>query len=362
MLCLFPIISAQSQAIDQTIKIAIMQPFGVNSSTGSTRYKSNFENAVYYALGKNENKINQCGAKYLVHFNYFSANALVEARDLAESIDQSMYWLLVGPTGAKHMNTVADTIKNTPVFSLSSSIEEKKNKIISTSRSVNALAIALARNIGSEGNVKNYGVLIDFDCVECIAFEKSFTKEIKKYSINRIFRTESKDFEYLTNLDSLLANLDKYNTIDALLVPNYSKLSGYVMSQVHAKYPKIIFLGGDGWGNGDWSYLPLFNLPDSIEAYSTRTYLSDIQKSGINSLDLISGTNTLSPSDLSFSVIHLFDEITNLICEKKLTSRSKFIKYIEAQNRDFLNKETDIGIYKLHNGKLKFEGKHFESN
>lgn len=339
-----------------------MQPFGVNSSTGSTRYKSNFENAVYYALGKNENKINQCGAKYLVHFNYFSANALVEARDLAKSIDQSIYWLLVGPTGAKHMITVSDMMKNTPVFSLSSSIEGKKNKIISTSRSVNTLAIALARNIGLKGSIKNYGVLIDLDCAECVAFEKSFTNEVKKYSINRIFRSESNDFEYQTNLDSLFVNLDKHKKVDALLVPNYSKLSGYVMSQVHAKYPKIIFLGGDGWGNGDWSYLPLFNLPDSIEAFSTRTYLDDTQKSGINSLDIISGTNILSPSDLSFSVIHLFDEITNLICEKKLTSRSKFINYIEAQNSDFLNKETDMGIYKLHNGKLKFEGKHFESN
>lgn len=361
MLFVLPVLDAKSQPISHAIKIAIIQPFGVVSSPGSARYKANFENAVYYALGRNEAKVNECGAKYLVDIHYFSADSLVEARDLAKSIDQSDYWLLVGPIGVKNMMAVASMIKSMPVISLGSLIEGFSNKIITISKNIDTLAVTLAKKIATQGKVKNYGVLVDISCPECIAFEKSFDQEIKKFNVEKLFEVNSQDFEYQKDLSKLLFSLDNHK-VDALLVPNYSKLSGYVMSKVHEKYPNIIFIGGDGWGKGDWSYLPQFKLPDSIEAYSIRTFFSDYNNSNVNSLDVLSGASTLAPSDLALSVIYLFDEMTNIICQNKFGSRDDFVSHFKSKNIDFMNKNTDIGFYKLSNGKLILEGKYFETH
>ena len=55
----------------QTFKLGILESLSITDSSSSKRYKDYLESSLYYALGKNEAKLNKCGYKMLVTKSYY---------------------------------------------------------------------------------------------------------------------------------------------------------------------------------------------------------------------------------------------------------------------------------------------------
>ncbi|MCC5792126.1 MAG: hypothetical protein JJT82_05895 [Legionellaceae bacterium] len=338
----------------RTIKIAVVQPFSEQASTASSRYRANFESAISYALGKNEVKLNSCGAKFRIDFFYYPADSLLEANKTGLRIENDKYWFVIAPARAKHCLALANSISKTPIFTLNATGDGciRSSQIrFSTSLPNPSLVKGLVTYIVKNTHIKSYGAVDDPTCPECNEFVSEFELFAKEKSIKKKFNVSAINVESASTLNNLYASLDK-NKVNALLVPNYSKYSGFIMAKVHEKYPEIIFLGNDGWGQGDWSYIPFFNLPNSVEAYSVRSYLPMYKPGSINSLDKVYKEKILTPSNLSSSTVSLIDTISDFVCNNKINSRNDFFKKLSRQPSSFARKGADIAIYKLASSRL----------
>lgn len=63
--------SAYPKSNLKTVGIGIVAPLAIGNTTSSERYRHAFESSLYYSIGKNETKLNNCGYKLQVHREYY---------------------------------------------------------------------------------------------------------------------------------------------------------------------------------------------------------------------------------------------------------------------------------------------------
>lgn len=246
LLCYLP----NANAI-QKISLGVAANFSSMSDSTSNPYSNYFRNAINLAIEDNKAALQKKGYEIQVReFDYGddklkvieTANAAINSDVvavigyiyssdvfLAGPIFEKNKLLLLTPTGS------ADRIEQLGRYVRRSCFQDSFQ------------GQALANYSFKQKNIKSIAIVSVSDCAYCqslrTAFKKQFEKNggIVKADVS-VLSSDTKFSEAITEL--------KDQKVDAILVPNYEKISATILSslmdnQINPKY----WLGGDGWGN-----------------------------------------------------------------------------------------------------------------
>lgn len=235
----------------QKISIGIAANFSSMSDSTSNPYSNYFRNAINLAIEENKVALQKKGYEIQIReFDYGddklrvleTANTAVKSDVigvigyiyssdvfLAGPIFEKNKLLLLTPTGS------ADRIEQLGRYVRRSCFQDSFQ------------GSALANYAFNKRNIKTIAIISVSDCAYCQSFSNAFKKQFEsngglvKVDIN-VLSSDTKFKEAITKL--------KGQKVDAILVPNYEKISADILSslmdnQINPKY----WLGGDGWGN-----------------------------------------------------------------------------------------------------------------
>ena len=337
------------------VKIGLLESLSPKTPSTSDRYKSLNESALYYALGENEKKLHACGYKITASTTYFDTFDALELIAQAKELEQSKVWVIIGPRRSSHFITASKELKETPMISTLANADAiyKSNKLIFSMSPSNAiLAKAMTNEIGKNNYGKTYGTVVDVRCDSCNDFAKAF----------RNYNTNSKEAFYLEvadntpDLEKLKENISKHN-IDYLLIPNYSELSGFIISEIHKFKPSIKYVGADGWGEKSFSYINGYGISKDAVAMSIKVGVQDSDKDNhfkIYSLDSeVNGSNIKPPYSV-YALVELIRVLSDDLCNSSAKSKQDFTKHLALQTSNHFQKSAPYSIYKLSDGQLVF--------
>jgi hypothetical protein len=339
------------------IKFGVITPNYKEDNLHGEQEKDFGEAALNYAIGESSNTLHKCGYQ-LSYLTYYIDNTdSLSAKEGGEYIKSKNVWFIIGPNRSDLFLLTLNGSKSTPAISLmagADAVTHLKPPIFSMYPSSKQIAAA-AVNIVEEKNLgHHYGVFLDATCNSCIDFSKYFDA-FSKNKLSKEFSIETTDDN--PDIAKLLKTLET-NKIDFLLLPNFSKLSGNVMAAVHQKFPNIKFLGSDGWGSEDHSFITDNNLPNDIVAYCVRVGMPSKKLASfyhVYSLDKEWGDRVVSPSIANFLTIELLRKISSQLCETKPKSKEEFYRYLEKQNTNVFKTKIGISLYKIRDSKPIFE-------
>src|SRR3990167_2587499 len=338
------------------VKIGILESLNITNSTASERFKSAYLSAIYYAMGENDKKLASCGYLYQIVPAFFSNSSLLSEKTMASELETAGTWIILGPKRSDPYVMAMKGLHSTPLISLmaaSAFIENLKPPYFTAAPGIHFLVEAASKAVEKENIGYSYGTFVDATCIECKDFENEFDK-INKNKLKKVFSIDGGgDAPSVERLFQKLAT----NKIDFLLLPNYSKFTVHVISQIYPVYPNIKFLGSDGWGQTVWSFLPGYGLSSNIIGISIRVGYSDEGMEDyykVYSLDVAWKNELLKPPYAAYGSIELIQKITDDLCNAKPKNKHDFFTYLLRQNKSHYRTKVPISVYRLRRGMLEF--------
>lgn len=343
------------------VKVGVLEALASLDSSSSERYKQFFESAIYYSLGENERALSKCGYKFEIVASYFDNSDKLAAKEAAQKLENAGAWIILGPRRSDQFLVGSKSLVTTPIVSPmagANSVTSLPAPNFTMYPSVDALAKVAVKAVKRAGFGNRYGSFVDATCSSCKDFQAAFAEQ-SSGKLTEVFSIdgagESPD---LTQLRAALIS----KRVDFLILPNYSKFSGYTISKLQAQFPNLKVLGADGWGDGQFGFLEGFGIAPSIVGISVRGGGSpDVMSTlfGVRSLDREWQGKSLTPPYAAFGAIEFFRVLTKDLCRAKPKSRENFYRFLKNQNSSHFKSRSGIGVYFLRNSQLKFS--HSES-
>lgn len=334
------------------VKIGVMESLSPTAPSSSERYKRFLEAAIYYAAGENEAKLNKCGYRLIPSIHYFDSYDIQELLTAGKNLESTNAWIIIGPRRSGHFLIAAKNLEHTPIISTMANADEiyTLNKhTFSMYPTASQLAQKLSKQISSYG--QTYASVVDVRCTPCDNFSNTFTKS---YKGTQAFQHEVAS--NTPNLKPLLAKLEK-DPVDFLVLPNYSELSGYIISEVHKKYPNIKFVGSDGWGEDTFSLMQGYGINKTVKGIAIRSGVQKQDKNQhyrIHSLEREINGETVTPPNSIYAVVESIRTISDDLCESKAKDQKQFTAYMATQPQSHFQKNAIYSLYELKDSKLTF--------
>ncbi len=354
------VVLAKSNPTLIDVKIGLTESLSPTAPSSSERYKRLYESALFYALGENEKKLQSCGYKITSSISYFDTFDAQDLINVTKKHEDSNAWVIIGPRRSSQLITASNTLKTTPILSTMANSEKvyKLNNLTFTMYpSASKLAQLMSKELEKRKFGENYGTVVDVRCDTCIDFAKSFRKANK-----------GKETFYLEVADNTpdLAKLLKYLTkhsVDYLLIPNYSELTGYLIAEIQKFNPAIKFVGADGWGEDSFSFLQGYGINNDSIGLSIRAGAQKNDKSKnyrVYSLDTEINGSVVTPPYSIYSLVELIRTLSDDLCKAKPKSKDDFAKYLANQPPAHFQKEKLFALYALKDGQIAFS--HYVDN
>jgi hypothetical protein len=170
----------------------------------SSRYRERYEQAIAYAIGRAEKRLNSCGYSFRTVVRYFESSEKAKAEELAHALTtEKQTWFILGPRRSDHFLIAARGSGDTPIVSImanASAIFDLKPPKFTMEEPISLLAASAVRAVAKEKYGTRYGVFVDATCPSCRDFARSF-EEIGGTLLKKAFALdtagESPDFKAL---------------------------------------------------------------------------------------------------------------------------------------------------------------------
>ncbi len=310
-----------------------------------------FEGALFYALGRNQEKAARCGYNFSLLFEYYSSDDKLSAFTKQQSLEKQGVWLTVGPDRSDHFIVAAQGAKESVLFSgmaSSSEVMKLEYPAVSLAFSNGDTAVELSRAIKHNNYGSTYGIASDKSCKTCTDFSSEFKKV---FGIPKFEADVNENNFSVAVLDEMIAK----NKPDFLLLPIYSRLAGRILASLRDKYPNLKSAGNDGWGDDKFSFLTRFPIGENQKGLTVRQGAPTEQLIKIfNASSLFFGTDGEEVHLVPTSSLIQVNAITNtvkLLCEKKPKSRVEFFNLMKTRV-SHLKAKLPLAVYELKNGAL----------
>ena len=109
-----------------------------------------------------------------------------------------------------------------------------------------------------------------------------------------------------------------------MVIPNYSELTGYIVSEVQKTYPAIKFIGSDGWGEDSFSFLQGYGLHKNTSGIAIRAGANKEDKGNyynVYSLDREINDTIITPPYSIYSLVELIRTLSDDLCNSKAKNK-----------------------------------------
>ncbi len=348
---------AKSRPQLKQVLIGALDGLSEIDTKASDKFRKSYEAAFAYAMGRTAKELESCGYSVALDIEQYAFSDTLAPREGGEKLAARGAWIIFAPTNSKHF-ILSTQGSNQSVFvsamAGSNAVYELKPPFFTMYPSVGEFAKHAIKTARSLDYGQKFGSFIATGCLSCADFHDSFVK-MAKPEFDEAFSFEfSGDTPNLQNLKTAL----KKDPVDFLLVPNSSRPSGYIVSELKNEFPNLKFIGTDGWGNAEYSLMTGYDLGKNQQGFCVRGDLgaadmSALYRGGFPNFALKG--QKVDPSYSAFVLNDFFDILTRKLCEFKPADRVDFLKYFTKASSSTFRPRTLLGVFSLKNGLLQFE-------
>jgi hypothetical protein len=345
------------------LKITFMEALAPQDTTSSERFQKEYEYAIQTAKDLTKAKLEKCGYKINDDKVFYDASDTLQALEKAKIAQNNGAWLIVGPRRSNHYLLAAKGADSTPTVSIMASAKEVYELSplhLTLGQSNQNMAVTLAKE--TKVKFKNrkeitYVSIVSEDCVTCLDFAKSYLKAANKLGLKNIKEVkitgEQPDI-------STLENLVKENKPDVVLIPNYSKVSSYLIGIINRWNPNTLFAGGDGWGDNKYGFVHHSPQLESANGITVKgfppadkglAYFS-IGKEILKNPSIAAAFPTSGSAQALLKVI---EATVDLVCKSRPKNKLEFAKQFQQQGKKHYFNPWGVSVFKLVSGEVVFD-------
>lgn len=345
-----------SAATLKSVKVGVSEALAVLDSSSSQVYRKSLESALTYATAQYEVSASKCGYKFEIETSYFDNSDKLASRTSALQLEQSGSWIIFGPRRSDQFFHASQVLSSTPFVSPmagSQAVTSLQPPYFTMYPSVDVLAKIAIKAVLDKKIGNRFASFVDGTCAACKDFQESFRRQAEGRLVEMFSFDGAGDSPDLVQLSGALAR----SKVDFLLLPNYSKFSGYTISKLQAQYPNLKVVGSDGWGDGQFGFLESFGILPSVAGISVRGGApAETMASlyGVRLQDLEIHGQRSSPHFVAYATVDFFRGLTRDLCAARPRNKAEFLAFLSKQKPTHFRSRYGVGVYELRNSQLTF--------
>jgi hypothetical protein len=343
------------------IKLYFLEALAPKDTTSSERFQKEYDFAIQTGKELTKKKFNDCGYELLDSQRLYDASDTLQAMENSRKAQEEGAWLIVGPRRSNHYLLVAKGAESTPTVSTMASSKEVYDldtSHLTIGQSNNVMAEVLAKETKSKVKKSSkYISIVSEDCLSCMDFSAAFdgtglTIGLKKLAEMKIVGEQPDAQE--------IEKFYRKHKSDIVVIPNYSKVSAYIIGLIYKINRKAFFVGGDGWGDNKYGFV--HNSPQLKKANGLTVKGFPPADKGLAYFDL--GKKILSEpsraaafpaSGSAQSLLKIIEGVTNLICETKPMNKEQFVSIFNRDGQKYFFNPWGVSVFKLSEGEVIFD-------
>lgn len=340
-----------------------MEALAPSDTTSSERFQKEYEYAIQTAKDFTKKRFEKCGYIISDEKAFYDASDTLQALEKAKNAQDNGAWLIVGPRRSNHYMLAVRGANKTPTVSIMASAKEIYDLPplhLTLAQSNRNMAAALAKETKAKFENKkqvSYISVVSEDCVTCVDFAESFNKVASQLNFNKI--SEMKITGEQPDISSL-EFLIKTKKPDIVLLPNYSKVSSYLIGKINRWSPNTLFIGGDGWGDNKYGFV--HHSPQLMGANGITVKGFPPTDKGLAYFPLgkeilknPSVATAFPASGSAQALLKVIDGAVDLICKNKPKSKDEFTTLFQQQGRKYFFNPWGVSVYRLSDGEVIFD-------
>lgn len=364
--------SVASAAVEKTsqnskkVIVYHVEALSMKDTTYSAHFQKDYESTITTANALTKDRLKRCGYELETKTLYYDASDPLQAKENAEKAAKGNAWLIVAPARSNHYLLSAKGAPETPSVSPLASSEEVASlgklhlSLSPTNGQMAALAAKeSARRLASRKSERTYASIVSEDCISCLDFAKHFDKVARRHGLRKI--AEFKVTGEFPELGTMAKELAEANP-SFILLPNYSKTSGYIMASLDKLDRNLFYVGGDGWGDSRFGYVQNGTGIDKAMGFTVRGFPPPdigLKKFSLGKQALAaaeSNPEVITPaSGSSMAQLRMAESTMNLLCKYKPATKAEFQKVFSRVGPKIYSSPWGISIYNLKGGIITYK-------
>ncbi len=345
------------------IKITFMEALAPKDTTSSERFQKEYEYAIQTAKDLTKTKLEKCGYVISDEKSFYDASDTLQALEKAKTAQNNGAWLIVGPRRSNHYLLAVKGADATPTVSIMASakaVYDLNPLHLTLAQSNQNMASTLARETKlklKSKKVITYVSIVSEDCVTCLDFAKSFYRAADKLRFKKIEEIKiTGEQPDISNVEILVKKMKP----DVVLIPNYSKVSSYLIGKINSWNPNTFFVGGDGWGDNKYGFvhhspqlegasgITVKGFPPTDKGLAYFLLGNEILKNP-------SVAAAFPASGSAQALLKVIEGTVDIVCKNKPKDKAEFAKIFQQQGRKHFVNPWGVSVFKLSNGEVVFD-------
>jgi hypothetical protein len=343
-----------------SVPVVFTEALAPKDTTSSERFQKEYEAAITTGKRLTADRLAKCGYEITENVSFYDASESVQALERGKSAEAQGAWLIIGPRRSNHYLLMVQGAPKTPSVSIMASAKEV-SELGSTHLSLAASNAKMAAEAAKEAaklmtTKSGYFSVVSEDCVTCVDFANEFDNAAKKLKLKKL--GEQKIAGESPNLDSARAQITKLMP-SVVLVPNYSKVSAYVINSISDVIPKAHYIGGDGWGDAKFGYVQNNQNLESARGITIRGFppteigLTQFQL-GKRLLENKEMAAQFPGSGTALAILKSFEGISEILCASKPKNKESFAKAFASRGGRQFSAPWGVSVYELKDGNITY--------
>lgn len=345
------------------VKITFMEALAPKDTTSSERFQKEYEYAIQTAKDLTKKRLSDCGYEITDEKSFYDASDTLQALEKAKAAQAGGAWLVVGPRRSNHYLLAVQGADNTPTVSVMASAKEVydlDSLHLTLAQSNAAMADVLARETKNKFKSKKqptYMSVVSEDCVTCVDFAESFNKTATKLKLKKLSETKiTGEQPDISKLETFV----KKNKPDIVLLPNYSKVSSYLIGKIAQWNPNIFFIGGDGWGDSKYGFIHHSPQLEGANGMTVKGFPP--ADKGLSYFDLgkeilknPSAVAAFPASGSAQALLKVIESTVNLLCTNKPKDKTEFTQVFRQKGSSHFVNPWGVSVFRLFEGEIVFD-------
>jgi hypothetical protein len=360
-LALFVFASSAAYAVPlKPVKLYFVEALAPRDSTSSERFQKDYDSAISAGKRLTTKRLASCGYQLETFTSFYDASDPVQAKEKAERAAKDGAWLLVGPRRSNHYLLLAQGAENTPSVSIMATASEVEGLAplhLSLSASNRRMAAAAAREAKRRLGRKKatYLSVVSAECLACRDFALLFDAEAAKLGLQK-----SAEISVVgeTPDTTALTTQIRSSSPSFVLLPNYSKLTSFLIQAITSATTEPFFVGGDGWGDSNFGFVQNNSQVARARGFSVRGLPPleiGLKRFATGKALLREPKDSTAPySGPALAILKSIDATAEILCANKPTSAASFQTAFARRGPGLFDSPWGVSIYDLEGEKLRF--------
>lgn len=343
------------------LKIFFLEALAPKDTTSSDRFQKEYDFAIQTGKELTKKKLNECGYELVDSQKLYDASDTLQAMESSRKAQEEDAWLIVGPRRSNHYLLVAKGADSTPTVSTMASSREvtelnKSHLTIGQSNEVMADVLAKETKANAKKSMK-YISIVNEDCLSCMDFSLAFDKTAKLIGLKKL--AELKIVGEQPDSQEIEKFYRKYKS-DVVVIPNYSKVSAYIIGLIYKINQKTFFVGGDGWGDNKYGFV--HNSPQLKKANGLTVKGFPPADKGLGYFELgkeilaePSRAAAFPSSGSAQSLLKIIEGVVDLVCEARPLNKEQFASAFKKDGQKYFFNPWGVSVFKLSEGEVIFD-------